>query len=200
MADEQPTAPPEGDPPVADTDAETPPPEGDSQPADAVSRAELKKIRSETAALRRRTKEAEAELEKLRTEQLSETEKAIAEARNVARQEVLGEVNQRLVAAEIRAAAAKAAAIDPDDIVKLVDTAQVAVDDQGDIVGVDEAVAELLEAKPHLVKQPDPRFKVPADGGATNQRQLTREDLKRMSPSQINAARKDGQLDVLLGK
>lgn len=203
MADD--AAPPEGE--LTDPSSDDAPPEGaqpepgKTDPGDTVSRAELKKIRSETASLRRRAKEAESELEKLRTEQLSESEKAIAQARQEARQEALGEANQRVIAAEIRAAAAAAGAIDPDDVVALIDSSGIAVDDDGTVTGTTDAVRALLKAKPHLVRQDEPRFRVPGDGGSQgSSSQLTRDDLQRMSPSAINAARRDGRLDVLLGK
>lgn len=182
------SAPPEGEHTETDTTAST----------DAVSRAELKKIRSETASLRRRTKDAESELEKLRTEQLSESEKAIAQARQEARQEALGEANQRVIAAEIRAAAAAAGAIDPDVVVKLVDPAEITIADDGTIADVSDVVAALLETKPFLVKQ-ESRFNGTADQGASGRpSQLTRDDLKTMSANEINTARREGRLDGLL--
>lgn len=188
----QDSTPLEGEPPEVDTTPDT---------HDIVSRAELKKIRSETASLRRRAKDAEAELEKLRTEQLSESEKAIVEARQEARKEALGEVNQRLIAAEIRAAAATAGAIDTDDVVQLVDATQITVEDDGTIVGVNDVVAALLEAKPHLVRS-EPRFTVPGDGGggassalpSFTRSQLADNSFYRANEDAIRAALRDGRI------
>lgn len=76
----------------------------------------------------------------------------------------------------------------------------ITVDDDGTVTGTTDAVAALLEAKPHLVRDRAERSWGSADQGAKgNGRQLTRDDLKTMNPAEINAARSDGRLNTLLG-
>lgn len=75
-------------------------------------------------------------------------------------------------------------------------------DGQVDIEAIDAALTELLRKKPHLAAATAKRFQGGADGGARNgstgPQQLTEEDLKRMTPQQIDAARLKGQLKNLL--
>ena len=67
---------------------------------------------------------------------------------------------------------------------------------------VKDAVDEALKANPRLKAQQAARPPASADmgsGGEAPNGQLTRADLKTMSPKQIEAARKDGRLKNLLG-
>jgi hypothetical protein len=71
-----------------------------------------------------------------------------------------------------------------------------------DVDAVDEALKELLEKKPHLAAATAKRFQGGADGGArkgSGVTQLTEQDLKRMTPQQIDKARHEGRLNDLLG-
>jgi len=72
-----------------------------------------------------------------------------------------------------------------------------------DVDAISEALAELLEKKPHLAAAKAPRFEGGADGGArkgsSGPAQLTEQDLKRMSPEAIEKARIEGRLNDLLG-
>jgi len=73
-----------------------------------------------------------------------------------------------------------------------------------DLKAITDALSDLLEERPYLgVTQGDTkRFQGTADGGpkgTAGKPQLTREDVKRMNPAQINAAREAGQLNNILG-
>jgi hypothetical protein len=74
-----------------------------------------------------------------------------------------------------------------------------------DDAAIDEALAELLTARPYLGTQPAtgrPEFKGTGDGGARKgsegAKQLGKADIARMSPEAIVAAQKAGQLDEYL--
>jgi len=72
--------------------------------------------------------------------------------------------------------------------------------DKVDSAAIDEALTELLEAKPYLAAGgAKPRFEGTADNGArrgaSGPKQLGKADLSRMTPDQIVAAQKAGQLD-----
>jgi len=158
----------------------------------------------------KRAAELEAELTKLREEQMTDHEKAIAQARREAaeqaRAEALATVNERLFRSELKAATAGKLAdpdllADPDVAVKLLGFDEIPVTDSGDIdsEAISAAVASLLEAKPYLgagsATLPS------ADQGArpsTKKRQLTRADLATMGPEEIDQARRDGLLDDLM--
>lgn len=62
----------------------------------------------------------------------------------------------------IIAEAAKANAIDPEEVVALLPTDSVTVDDDGQVTGAEQAVKSLLERKQHLVGERRPG---PGDGG-----------------------------------
>lgn len=160
-----------------------------------------------------RAEELEAELEQLREQQMSEQEKAIEKARkeaaDEARNDVLSSVHRKLFTAEVRAAAASKVAdpdllSDPDVAMRLLEFDEVPVDAQGDVdtEAISAALDGLVERKPYLAV--GDRQQVPgADQGArggNGKAQLTREQLKNMTPEQLMEAEKDGRMDKLLGR
>jgi hypothetical protein len=129
------------------------------------------------------------------------------EAEQVRRQAetaALSKANQRIVRAEVKAAA-KGVLADPADAYKFLDLDQFEVDESGDLDSdeVAEAIEELIKSKPYLAAAPARRFQGTGDGGAARKagrpKQLTRTDLKSMSPEAIDKAREDGRLDDLMG-
>lgn len=134
----------------------------------------------------------------------TEDEKAIDDARREAAAEATAKANKRLIAAEFRSAAAKRVK-DPRIAAKLVDLEGIEVDDDGEVDadGINAALDALLEEYPDLAPS---RFEGSADQGgkgkdvAQTAKQLTRDDLKTMSPDAIIQAEKDGRLDRLKGK
>jgi hypothetical protein len=69
---------------------------------------------------------------------------------------------------------------------------------------LDAAIAKAVEANPSLKAQGVPvaapaRSGGPVGGGAAIPGQLTREDIKGMTPDEILKAKEDGQLNTLLG-
>lgn len=109
--------------------------------------------------------------------------------------------NARILAAEVKAAAAGKLA-DPSDAARYLDLAEFEVGDDGsvDADAITEAISDLIKKKPYLAAKAS-GFQGSGDGGArgSSRRQLTRADLKNMSAKQINQAREDGRLDKLLG-
>lgn len=159
----------------------------------------LQKERAQNKANLKRIKELERERE---DRDKSPDEKALDDARREAAAEATAKANTRLVAAEFRSAAAKRVK-DPRIAAKLVDLTGIEVDDDGnvDADGITAALDALLEEYPDLAPS---RFEGTADQGgrgkAAKPGQLTREDLKNMSPKAIIQAEKDGRLDRLKGK
>lgn len=159
----------------------------------------LQKERAERKAAVKRQKELETELadrDKTADEAAVDVARREGEAAGTARG------NARLIAAEFRIAAAKRVK-DPRIAAKLVDLTDVEVDEDGEVDadGIAAALDALLEEYPDLAPS---RFEGTADQGgkgkAAAPSQLTRDDLKTMTPQAILKAEKEGRLDRIKGK
>ncbi|MDX3550976.1 hypothetical protein PV729_04185 [Streptomyces europaeiscabiei] len=112
-------------------------------------------------------------------------------------------LNARIVRAEVKAAATGKFA-DPADALAFLDLTTFEVSEDGEVDGtkLSAAIEDLLTRKPHLAAKPQPRFQGSGDGGAARNgggSQLTREELKGMSPDAIQRARAEGRLNKVLG-
>ena len=154
-----------------------------------AAKAEAKRIADEFAAFKAQAEGKEAEYN------------ASVEAQRV-KDEALAAANDRIKRAEVRAAAA-GKLNDPKDALSFLDLSTIEVNDDGEVDGdaVSAAINDLIKSKPYLAAQ-GKRFEGEADGGArkeTGPTQLTKDDLSRMSPEEINSARAEGRLNDLLG-
>jgi hypothetical protein len=123
--------------------------------------------------------------------------------RKAAREEAMAETMNDRALDKLEVRAAKLFA-DPDDARAMLAARAAEFVDGGkiDTDAIDEALQDLLERKPHLGARPEARFNGSADGGArkgSKPDQLTRDDLKKMSPDQIVKAKTDGRLANLMG-
>lgn len=123
--------------------------------------------------------------------------------RKQAREEAAAEMLRDRALDKVEAKAAKLFA-DPEDARALLASQVDDFIDGGsiDTDAIQDALNELLEKKPHLAATAGKRFAGSADGGArkgSKPGQLTREDLKKMTPAQIVQARSEGRLNDLLG-
>lgn len=146
MPDEPPATPPPAAPPA------TPPPEPDL--GDAGKRA-LDAERDARRQAEKAAKDAQTELEKLRSASMSDQEKAVAAAKAEGRDEALKTANERLVRAEVKAAAAGKLA-DPGDALGLLGDLSAFIDKSGDVdtKAITSAIDELVKAKPYLSAKP----------------------------------------------
>ncbi|MFD7429045.1 hypothetical protein ACFV6Z_18660 [Streptomyces sp. NPDC059818] len=189
--------PPGGEEPDEEGDSDEPDPDGADELGDKGKRA-LASMKGKWRAERERAREL--------AEKLAEKDGA-DEAEQVRRQAesaALSKANQRIIRAEVKAAA-KGVLADPADAYKFLDLDQFEVDGNGDLDSeeVTEAIEELIKSKPYLAAAPARRFQGTGDGGAARKagrpKQLTRADLKSMSAEAIDKAREDGRLDDLMG-
>lgn len=162
-------------------------------------------MKSERNQAREEAKNLKAELEALRArDEGREAEYQAELERQRVKDEALAEANQRILKAEVRAAAAGKLA-DPTDALQFIDLSSFEVSSDGvtDAAVIVQAIDELLKDKPYLAAQSGSRFQGDADSGPRNVggaiRQLSQSDLDGMTPQEINVARKAGQLDRLLG-
>jgi hypothetical protein len=135
--DEPPSAPPTGDAPKTFTQAQL-----DEIISRRVASERAKFADYDTA------KAAQVELEKIRQDNASELDKAVARAKAEGISEATTRSNQRLVAAAARALAADAKFHQPKDAPKLLDLSGVKVSDDGEVdedaikILIDDAVKE----------------------------------------------------------
>ncbi|RPK85070.1 hypothetical protein [Streptomyces sp. ADI98-10] len=190
---------PEGDEPDEQPDeGDEPDPDGADELGDKGKRA-LASMKGKWRAERDRARELEQRLAD--KDGVDEAEKARRQAETAA----LEKANARIIRAEVKAAA-KGVLADPADAYKFLDLDQFEVDENGDLDSeeVTEAINELIQSKPYLAAATAKRFQGTGDGGAAARKagrpkQLTRADLKSMSPEAIDKAREDGRLDDLMG-
>lgn len=139
---------------------------GEDQLGDAGKKAIAEERKAKSAA-EQRAKAAEEELEKIRSANQSEAEKALDKARKEGRTEATTQSNARLVRAEVKAAAATAQFNDPGDAVAQLHAqlATVKVSDDGDVdeAAVKALIEQLAKDKPYLLKKPGTAS--PSDAG-----------------------------------
>lgn len=183
--------------------------QGEQEGAEALGDAGKKALQAtkdKWKSERDRRRELERELAEARKGAASDNDGApdAEQVRTEAEQAATAKANQRIVRSEVKAAAAGKLA-DPADALLHIDVSKFDVDDDGEIDSdeVAEAIEELVNKKPYLAAQGGRRFQGTADGGArkgkSRPQQLTREDVKRMSPQKIVEAKESGRLDDALG-
>jgi len=167
----------------------------------------LAKIQKALRAERDLRKAAERERNTLK-QQLADKDKpadelAIEQAKRDAEQAVLSRANERIVKAELRAAAAGKVS-NLTALARLVDIGSIEVDQDGNPAqdDIDAAIEQFLADFPEFAVDKS-KFSGTADQGSKGKKaspaQLTREDIKHMTPEQINQARSEGRLNKLLG-
>lgn len=125
-----------------------------TQPSEDEGAGGKRAILADLAKERSARKQLQSELEQLRQASMSETEKAIAQAKAEGRESALKEIGDRIVRAEVKAAATGKLA-DPDDAIHLLDMAGlVQADGTVDSKAVSSAIDALVAAKPYLSAMP----------------------------------------------
>lgn len=129
----------------------------------------LDAMKADRNAARARAQELEARLAELEAKaQGREAEHAATIEAQRVRDEALSAANQRILKAEIRAAAAGKLA-DPADALRFIDLSSLEVGDDGatDAAAIAAAIEDLIKAKPYLSTKVA-RFEGGADGGVRN--------------------------------
>lgn len=179
--------------------------EGEQSGADREGRAEAtetsdaptpEKLASEVAELRAALAKANKDAERNRRKAAefeeaakSESEKALDAARREGAEQVRSELSRRLLEQEVRVAAA-GRFTDPSDAVRFIDLDSIGVDESGQVdqKALAAALDGLAESKSYLLRQDPSRGPGSGDGGyrgGNGAKQLSREDLRGMSPEQI---------------
>jgi hypothetical protein len=180
--------------------------EGNEDLGEAGKKA-LNAMKAERNAARREARERQAELDKLKADRDNDGKPAAEQEkeriRSEARAEATAAANKRIIRADVRAAA-KGKLADPADALAFLDLEQFEVTDDGDTdsEAITDAIDELLAKKPHLGAGQARRFEGGADQGAKGKpskpSQLSKEDIDKMSPTEVQKAYADGRLQKLI--
>lgn len=197
---DQTTAEPE-DQDVDTNSADDTAPDGADKLGDAGKKA-LDAMKGKWQKERDARKVLEAELAKLKAPKAGDQPDP-DEIRKQAKAEAAAEVLRDRVLDKVEAKAAKVFA-DPEDARALLASSVDEFIDDGkvDVSAIEDALADLLKRKPHLGAQSGKRFNGSADGGArkgSKPDQLTRDQLKKMTPDEIIKAQDEGRLNDLMG-
>lgn len=111
---------------------------------ETFSKDYVRELRQESASYRTRAAEAERI-----AKEATDKAKAEAEAAESKVKEATAAAEQRIIRAEMKAAAIKAGMVDLDGL-KLADLSTVKLNDKGEVEGADELMKALKEAKPYL--------------------------------------------------
>ena len=113
--------------------------------------AKLKRLEEFEKAEEERKKAAMSEADRLKAEK-EEASKKAEEAVEKAKK-AQDAANQRIINTEIKSIARALNANDPADVLALLNKSAIEIDDDGNVIGVEEAVKVLKEAKPWMFKQ-----------------------------------------------
>lgn len=164
------------------TGLNTAPGGGNGQEPETFSRDYVQQLRKEAAQYRKAAQDAAAKVATFEAQQMSEAERLQAQAK--AAQEAAQAARQELQAARAEVAISRAAAtlgVDPRKLAKLV---VVEFDADGQPVNVDAAAAAVLNEWPELKAG---TVTAAPTNPSRKPRTLTVEDIKRMTPAEINS-------------
>lgn len=166
-------------------------------PADKLKKA----LRAERDARKAAERERNTLKQQLEAKDKPADEAAIEAARREAEEAAQAKANERIAKAELRAAAAGKVS-NLTALTRLVDVSQIDIDADGNPSESDiaDAIEQFLTDFPEFAADKS-KFSGTADQGNKGKqakpRQLTREDIKSMTPEQINDARDKGLLKSL---
>lgn len=149
-------------------------------------------MKAERKAALDRAKVAEDELEKVKTANQSESDKALAAAKKTGETETASKFEGRIRRSEVKAGLL-AAGINQQflDLAARADQfAALTVDDDGAVEGLEDAIRAFRAATPDAFKAAGTAGPSgSADGGVRGgqTKQLTKDQLKKMTPAEINA-------------
>lgn len=196
--------------PATGTPDDSAPANGIQTPATTPPVDDVAKWKAHARTWEQRAKEnsaAKAELDQLKTAQMSEIERATKVAAEAeARAQALAEkATKALLRSAVMSAATRAGAVDPDAVMAFLDQSQVSIGDDDTVSGVDEAVAAVLAAKPYLVAKPSTPAPGAADGGPQGKSAptYTKEQidaLAKSDPSKVAELYRSGALNHLLNR
>jgi hypothetical protein len=178
---------------------------------DAGKRA-IDRMKAERDEARRLLREAQAASQSTQTQNTDTSDRngrKDDDNKGKSAEDVENEIIARLTAQALRSSVREVAGAklnDPNDALVLGNWSDMTPNEYGefDRSAITQKLDDLIKAKPYLAKS-EKKFEGSAEGGNrgdnTIQGQVSREQLKSMTPAEINKARSEGRLrDVLSGK
>lgn len=171
---------------------------GEEHLGDPGKRA-LDRMKAEKRAAEQRAREIERELAALKAKlEGREAEFAAEQERRRIEAEALAKADQRILKAEVKAAAA-GVLNDPADALHYIDLTQFEVGEDGEVDAdaIKAAVESLAKSKPYLAAQGAGTVFESPSAHREHVAQITRDQLKGMTPEQIVQAKREGRLKDL---
>jgi hypothetical protein len=136
--------------PVEEAEQSAAPPEGEREAPKTYDEAYVKELRAEAAKYRTAAKQAQTEAEKVKAAQMTEAERAIAEAKSAGAAEAVARFGQRLARTEFDALAGRRNPdFDTSAALEFVDLGKfVGEDGEPDVKAIKAAVAKLVPEPP----------------------------------------------------
>lgn len=172
--------------------------ENNPAPEKTFSEGYVKDLRDENAKWRTQLRDVQQRLEALQSEKEQREAKELAEQgeyqtlyeqEQQRAQELQEQLRERDIRNAVALEAGKLGFTDPADALRMLDTKTLTVQDDGTVQGVQEALQQLAENKPYLLRgdgKPAPqRFDTPNPAGT--QGNITADDLRKMSAQEIQA-------------
>lgn len=164
-------------------------PEPNSQEPEKFDAEYVKKLRAEAAGYRKRLNDLETKFKADEDAKLSEADqlkKRLADLEAQYKQNAV-ERQEQTTRYEVMLAASKLGIVDPEAAFKLLDHNALEYGENGAPINVEAALKALVTARPWLQKQEQPAGAgSPANPAGTKGGRLTLEEVKRMSPEEIN--------------
>lgn len=179
------------------------PVEGEGEPVEDPNAGAKKALVAERTARKAAEKELAAFRAAAALKDKPAEEQALELARAEGRTEGTAKGNERLIRAEVKAAATGKVK-NPALALKLIDMSGIDVDEDGEVDSdaLNDAITALLAEYPELAADGS-KFGGSADQGAKGKAhkpsQLTRQDLTKLTPDEVLQADRDGRLNTLKG-
>ncbi len=159
----------------------------------------IKKLRSEAAGNRVKTRDLEDKLAKIQTDKEAEEQEKLKEQNKwkelaEAKDQKLAAFNDRIIRTELKLFAQREGIIDPKDV-EIIPLENVKLLASGDVSGAEEAVKALKKERPHWFKTSDDE-KPPESTGSTKEpggasAPSVTKDVSKMTPEQFDTYTKE---------
>lgn len=189
---EKPEGKPDNTPPAGNADAQAAPagePNNSDDGDQPISLEEARKLRRENAGYRTKVREFEKAEQEREREKLSEAERLKAEREDFEKERTAFEQRQKDTRTHdaVTAAARKLGYRDPSDALRLLDESKLDLADDGSPTNAEQLLKELAESKDYLLGPTSGSGSPAAPAANRRGAKLTKEDLQRLTPAEVNA-------------